>query len=160
MQYEFLKQFSKRMKHVGMYGKLLYNSIQKQTWKTYGFINLDEQLNMIVAVLLYIMEQSLKEEYWQQLSEVFAQMSQIEKVILYGSRVKGTYKPFSDIDITLVGENITYRDLLKIMNDIDDLLLPYMFDISIFHNLKNDELIEHINRMGAVVYSNIKTIRI
>ena len=99
------------------------------------------------------MRYGIKEEYWQQLSEVFAQMPQIEKVILYGSRVKGTYKLFSDIDITLVGENITYRDLLRIMNDIDDLLLPYMFDISIFHNLKNDELIEHINRMGAEVYS-------
>lgn len=44
------------------------------------------------------------------------------------------------------------------MNDIDDLLLPYMFDISIFHNLKNDELIEHINRMGAVVYSKRVTL--
>ena len=104
------------------------------------------------------MRYGIKEEYWQQLSEVFAQMPQIEKVILYGSRVKGIYKPFSDIDITLVGENITYRDLLKIMNDIDDLLLPYMFDISIFHNLKNDELIEHINRMGAVVYSKRVTL--
>lgn len=95
------------------------------------------------------MRYGIKEEYWQQLSEVFAQMPQIEKVILYGSRVKGTYKPFSDIDITLVGENITYRDLL----------LPYMFDISIFHNLKNDELIEHINRMGAVVYSKRVTLK-
>lgn len=98
------------------------------------------------------MRYGVKEEYWQMLSEVFAQRPQIEKVILYGSRVKGTYKQFSDIDITLVGENITHRDLLQIMNDIDDLLLPYMFDISIFHTLRNEELIEHINRRGAVIY--------
>ena len=62
MQYEFLKQFPKRMKHVGMYGLLLQNSAQKQTWKNYGFIKTDEQLNLIFALLLYIMEQSLKEE--------------------------------------------------------------------------------------------------
>ena len=98
------------------------------------------------------MRYGVKEEYWQMLSEVFAHRPQIEKVILYGSRVKETYKPFSDIDITLVGENITHRDLLQIMNDIDDLLLPYMFDISIFHTLRNEELIEHINRRGAVIY--------
>lgn len=62
MQYEFLKQFPKRMKHVGMYGLLLQNSAQKQIWKNYGFIKTDEQLNLIFALLLYIMEQSLKEE--------------------------------------------------------------------------------------------------
>lgn len=62
MQYEFLKQFPKRMKHVGMYGLLMQNSAQKQIWKNYGFIKMDEQLNLIFALMLYIMEQSLKEE--------------------------------------------------------------------------------------------------
>lgn len=62
MQYEFLKQFSKRMKHVGMYALLLQSSLAKQTWKQYGFMKTDEQINMIFAVMLYIMEQSLREE--------------------------------------------------------------------------------------------------
>lgn len=62
MQYEFLKQFPKRMKHVGMYGLLLQNSMQKQIWKQYGFLKLDEQINVMFALMLYIMEQSLKEE--------------------------------------------------------------------------------------------------
>ncbi|MCI6431744.1 MAG: hypothetical protein MSA72_12985 [Lachnospiraceae bacterium] len=62
MQYEFLKNFPKRMKTVGLYAILIQNSIQKQTWKQYGFLKTDEQLNMVFAVMLYIMEQSLKEE--------------------------------------------------------------------------------------------------
>ena len=62
MQYEFLKHFPKRMKHVGMYALLVQNSVQKTTWKQYGFLKADEQINLIFAVLLYIMEQSLKEE--------------------------------------------------------------------------------------------------
>ena len=62
MQYEFLKHFPKRMKHVGMYGLLMQNSAQKQIWKNYGFLKIDEQLNFIFALMLYIMEQSLKEE--------------------------------------------------------------------------------------------------
>ena len=48
------------------------------------------------------------------LSEVFAQRPQIEKVILYGSRVKGTYKPFSDIDITLVGNEEIINSIVSI----------------------------------------------
>ncbi len=62
MQYDFLKNFPKRMKHVGMYVLLIQNSIQKTTWKQYGFMKVDEQINIIFSVVLYIMEQSLKEE--------------------------------------------------------------------------------------------------
>lgn len=62
MQYDFLKHFPKRMKSVGLYAMLIQNSIQKTTWKQYGFLKADEQINMIFALLLYIMEQSLKEE--------------------------------------------------------------------------------------------------
>lgn len=62
MQYEFLNHFPRRMKNVGLYTVLLTNSIQKTTWQKYGFIKADEQINMIFAVLLYIMEQSLREE--------------------------------------------------------------------------------------------------
>ena len=62
MQYEFLKQFPKRMKHVGAYALLFAGSSQKTIWKQYGFLKLDAQVNLIFAVMLYIMEQSLKEE--------------------------------------------------------------------------------------------------
>ena len=59
MQYEFLKHFPRRMKNVGLYALLIQNSAQKTTWKQYGFLTLGEQLNLIFAVMLYVMEQSL-----------------------------------------------------------------------------------------------------
>lgn len=62
MQYEFLKNFPRRMKNVGLYAVLIQNSIQKTSWKQFGFSKFDEQMNLIFAVMLYIMEQSLKEE--------------------------------------------------------------------------------------------------
>ncbi len=62
MQYEFLKQFTKRMKNVGLYALLFANSSQKMIWRQYGFDNSSEQWNVIFSVLLYLMEQSLKEE--------------------------------------------------------------------------------------------------
>ena len=62
MEYDFLKQFSKRMKSVGMYSTLIKNSWQKTTWKQYGFESMDEQVNIIYSVLLFIMEYSLREQ--------------------------------------------------------------------------------------------------
>ena len=62
MEYDFLKQFSKRMKIVGMFSTLIKNSWQKTTWKQFGFETMDEQVNMIYAVLLFIMEYSLREQ--------------------------------------------------------------------------------------------------
>ena len=62
MQYEFLKKIPRRMKNVGLYAVIIQNSSQKLSWKQYGFTKFDEQINLLFEVLLYIMEQSLKEE--------------------------------------------------------------------------------------------------
>ena len=62
MEYDFLQQFAKRMNSVGMYAMLMKNSWQKTTWKTFDIESVEEQLNIIFSVLLYMMEQSLEEE--------------------------------------------------------------------------------------------------
>lgn len=59
---EFLKNFEKRMKHVGRYAVLCSNSFDKKLWKDYGIESRDEQMNMLFTLLLFIMEYSLKEE--------------------------------------------------------------------------------------------------
>lgn len=62
MQYEFLKNFPKRMKNVSLYARLVLNTTNKTTWNQYQFTSEGEQLNLVFSVLLFIMEQSLKEE--------------------------------------------------------------------------------------------------
>lgn len=37
-------------------------------------------------------------------------------------------------------------------NDLDDLMLPYLFDISIFNQISNTDLVEHINRVGILFF--------
>ena len=59
---------------------------------------------------------------------------------MYGSRAKGNFKPFSDIDITLMGDRLTYNTLSSLSDEIDDLLLPYSVDLSIYGKLKNADL--------------------
>jgi len=62
MELSYLNNFLKRMKNVGSYAFLFKNSMAKTTWKQYGFEDFYDQTNMIFAVLLFIMEQSLKDE--------------------------------------------------------------------------------------------------
>lgn len=83
---------------------------------------------------------------------VFKRFPQIEKAILYGSRAMGTYKPGSDVDISLIGKDLTQELLWKISEALDDSLLPYVFDLSLFETLDNPELKEHISRVGFVLY--------
>ncbi len=93
----------------------------------------------------------------ERISHLFKSNGHIESVILYGSRAKGNYKPFSDVDITLKGDGLTRHDLNHLKLSIDDLLLPYQFDISIFKSLKNPDLIDHINRVGITIYQKEDT---
>lgn len=94
----------------------------------------------------------LKEVTINKLISVFLQYPNIEKVLLYGSRAKENYRYNSDIDLTLIGENITYSQMSKIDIEIDDLLLPYLVDLSIFSDIDNPDLIDQINRVGLVFY--------
>ena len=83
---------------------------------------------------------------------IFRKYAQIKKVLIYGSRAKGNYKPVSDIDLTLIGNNIDLSLQMKIEFDLDDLLLPYKFDISIYDKITNTEFINHIDRIGKEFY--------
>lgn len=99
------------------------------------------------------MRYGLKNRIIENINNIFNQYPQIEKAVLYGSRAKGNYKNGSDIDLVLYGNKLTLSLVNKVMNEIDDLLLPYSFDISIFEHLSNPALIEHINRVGIIFFS-------
>jgi len=94
----------------------------------------------------------LSTETIARVKEVFALYPEIERVVIYGSRAKGNYKPGSDIDLTLIGEHITEAMMLDLETRLDDLLLPYIFDLNRFSSLQNQALIEHIQRLGKPFY--------
>ena len=98
------------------------------------------------------MKFGLKEKNIEQINGVFVQYPQIEKVILYGSRAKGNFKNGSDIDLTLNGNGLNLSVINKISLELDDLLLPYSFDVSIFKQISNPDLVEHIKRVGIIFY--------
>lgn len=89
----------------------------------------------------------------EKINSVFANYSEIDKVILYGSRAKGNYQNSSDIDLSIVGE-IDLDKILKIETKLDDLLLPYQIDLCVLKKIENSDLLDHINRVGVVFYRN------
>ncbi len=86
------------------------------------------------------------------INSFFGQIIQIQKVIIYGSRAKGNFKPGSDIDLTFINSKLDLTSLNKIRSGLDDLNLPYTFDLSVFEEIQSAELIEHIDRVGQVFY--------
>ena len=98
------------------------------------------------------MQYGLNEETVTKIIDVLSKYQEVEEALLYGSRAKGVFKPGSDIDLALKGGNLNLHVLNKIDLDLDDLLLPYTFDISIYHQISNPDLIEHIERVGVIFY--------
>lgn len=99
------------------------------------------------------MKYGLSEATIQKIQQVLAKYPQVEKAVLYGSRAKGNYKNGSDIDLSLQGDKDLTLDIqFKIDRDLNDLLLPYTIDLSIFAQLSNPDFIEHIQRAGVMFY--------
>ena len=86
---------------------------------------------------------------------IFEHCPDIDLVRLYGSRAKGNYHNGSDIDLSIKGDRVSFSQLLKIEMELDDLLLPYKIDISLFRQIKNKDLINHINRVGIDFYRKL-----
>lgn len=87
-----------------------------------------------------------------QIREVFSRFPEVEKAVLYGSRAKGNARPGSDIDLALFGSRLTQRKAGQIDDALDDLLLPYRFDLSIFTRITHSDLVDHIRRVGVALY--------
>lgn len=83
---------------------------------------------------------------------VLAAFPEVEKAVLYGSRAKGNHKPGSDVDVALFGRDLNETFLSRIASDLDDLLLPYEIDLSLFSKLKDPALVEHIQRVGIPLF--------
>ena len=98
----------------------------------------------------------LKESELEEIVNTLASFENVERAIVYGSRAKGNYKPFSDIDLTLYGSALTHTDILCIADRFEDSYLPYMFDISDFTKLTNPDLIDHIKRRGITIFEKLE----
>lgn len=86
------------------------------------------------------------------LTRILATYPAVEQVKLYGSRAKGTAHERSDIDLAAYGDKLDRFTIARILLDLDDSDIPYQVDLQNYHELKNKQLIEHIDRVGMIIY--------
>jgi predicted nucleotidyltransferase len=88
----------------------------------------------------------------RQICAVFADYPEISQVLVYGSRALGNWRNGSDIDLCIEAESLSFEKLLAIENRLDDLLLPWKIDLSVRYQIDNQDLLDHIDRLGQVFY--------
>ena len=82
---------------------------------------------------------------------VFARHPNITAVKLFGSRAKGTQRPESDVDLALWGE-VDALAAESIAAELDELPLPYRYDVQPFASIKLQSLRDHIERVGITIF--------
>jgi predicted nucleotidyltransferase len=83
---------------------------------------------------------------------ILAEVPAVKKAVIYGSRAKGTYRPGSDIDLTLFGDGLDLDTLGQIATRLHESPIPYQVDLSIFELIDHAGLREHIQRVGQPFY--------
>jgi uncharacterized protein len=82
---------------------------------------------------------------------VLAQHPEITSAVLFGSRAKGTHTERSDVDIAVTGDVPALR-AEAIASELDELPLPYRFEVQALSLIENRALREHIERVGITIY--------
>ena len=79
---------------------------------------------------------------------------EIHSAILFGSRAKGTQKIASDVDLAIKGKSITYEIAVRLATMLnEEKPLPYYFDVLHYESINEPNLVEHIDRIGIVLYA-------
>jgi len=82
------------------------------------------------------------------------QFCEIEKAAIFGSRAKGNYKPGSDLDIAIWGDDISFSTISRLHAILEEESpMPYFFDIVDYSHLNHEELKSHIDRAGIVFFT-------
>lgn len=86
---------------------------------------------------------------------VFRRHPDVREVRIYGSRATGHFEKQSDVDLALWGD-INRSLVARIMAELDELPLPYTFDVQAYESITHEPLRRHINEFGRVLYATIR----
>ena len=99
------------------------------------------------------MSHGLQKRDIENIIKASGELPEIEEVILFGSRAKGTNKKASDIDMAIKGKDISDKTVKRLSARLnEELPLPYFIDIVHYETIRNQELIDHIERVGEIIY--------
>ncbi len=86
------------------------------------------------------------------INDVFRRHNEVSKVMVFGSRATGRFEDYSDIDLAIWGD-VNVRLIGRIMRELDELPLPYTFDVKAYEMINYAPLKAHIDKFGKILYS-------
>jgi predicted nucleotidyltransferase len=99
------------------------------------------------------MPDGLRDSDLQHIADAIHQFNEISEVILFGSRAKGNYKAGSDVDLAIKGDRVTQSTVLQLADCLnEEKPLPYFFDIIHYETINEPKLVQHIDRVGVVIF--------
>ncbi|MFM8634471.1 MAG: nucleotidyltransferase domain-containing protein [Planctomycetia bacterium] len=96
-------------------------------------------------------EPHLNDRELELVREVFGRHPGVAAAILFGSRAKGTHTPRSDVDLAVTGD-VTSLEAEAIAGELDELPLPYRFEVQPLNRITHAPLRDHIERVGVCIY--------
>lgn len=94
----------------------------------------------------------LKDKEIEAIVEVFNAFPALEKVVLFGSRARHTYRNGSDIDFAVYGSGLDHKSIREIEENLDELLLPYKMDVLLYKEINSNALKNRIDEEGVIFY--------
>jgi predicted nucleotidyltransferase len=83
----------------------------------------------------------------------FKKFTEVEQVMVFGSRAMGNYKQGSDLDLALFGSNIDLNLITQISALLnEELPIPYHIDVVHFETIELPALKDHIVEQGKILY--------
>lgn len=93
----------------------------------------------------------LKASEQELIFDVLRRHSEVTSARIFGSRAKGLSQPASDVDLALLGR-LSSAVVNSIAGELDELPLPYTFDVQAYDAINHQALREHIDRVGQIFY--------
>jgi len=94
----------------------------------------------------------LAEHHYADFAHIFKRYPKIERVLIFGSRAKGTAKPYSDFDLAIMAPEMRDQEFNLLWNELDEVPLVFKFDILHWDTLVNQPLKEKILQEGRIFY--------
>ena len=102
------------------------------------------------------MKFGLEQHIIDKMIAVFEQHSKVDKALVFGSRAKGNYRPDSDIDIAIKGQDLNTDDIIAMSVAFEEKGITHKIDLINYHTIKEPDLEDHIVRVGIELYSRWK----
>lgn len=99
------------------------------------------------------LQYGLSEDIINQLRGVLATQGNLHRAEIFGSRARGDFKPSSDIDLAVYGDDgFKFDDYARLLGQIDELPIIFKVDVVDVAGVDKPALLESIQRDGVIFW--------